>query len=162
MAVLVAAGPAQAAAHLTAQKAIGIAAAQPQAATLRLKNPGSHWEAQYDPRAHTWTVLLEPAGKHNVLASFTVSDRDGAVTNINIPSTIGKPRLNSVQAAAIAFRPAKIRQWLAQYQNVSHTSTLGDHRVWTVDYYAAGQQVAEVHIADYTEDAYEVDRKSVV
>ena len=156
MAVLVAAGPAQAAAHLTAHRAIGIAAAQPQAATLRLKNPGAHWEAEYDPRAHTWTVLLEPAGAHNVLASFTVSDRDGVVTNINIPSTIGKPRLNSVQAAAIAFRQAKIRQWLAQYQDVSHTSTLGDHRIWTVDYYAAGQQVAEVHIADYTEDPYEV------
>jgi hypothetical protein len=156
VAVLVAAGPAQAAAHLTARKAIGIAATQPQAATLRLKNPGAHWEAEYDPRAHNWTVLLEPAGAHNVLASFTVSDRDGAVTNINITSPIGKPRLNSVQAAAIAFRQAKIRRWLAQYQNVSHTSTLGDHRIWTVDYYAAGQQVAEVHIADYTEDPYEV------
>ena len=85
MAVLVAAGPAQAAAHLTAHKAIGIAAAQPQAATLRLKNPGAHWEAEYDPRAHTWTVLLEPAGAHNVLASFTVSDRDGSVTNSTSP-----------------------------------------------------------------------------
>jgi hypothetical protein len=156
VAVLVAAGPAQAAARLTAHEAIGIAAAQPQAATLRLKNPGAHWEAEYDPRAHNWTVLLEPAGAHNVLASFTVSDRDGSVSNINVTPTIGKPRLNSVQAAAIAFRQPKIRQWLAHYQNVSHTSTLGDHRVWTVDYYAGGQQVAEVHIADYTVDPYEV------
>jgi hypothetical protein len=156
VAVLAAAGPAQAAAHLTPHRAIGIAEAQPQAVTLRLHNPGAHWEAEYNPRSHTWMVLLEPAGTLNVLAAFTISDRDGAVTGVNIPSAIGKPRLNSVQAAVIAFRQAKIRQWLAHYQNVSHTSTLGDHRIWTVDYYAAGQQVAEVHIADYTEDPYDV------
>jgi hypothetical protein len=153
---LVAAGPAQAASRLNAHEAIGIARTQPQAATLRLKNPGAHWEAEYDPRSRTWTVLLEPAGAHNVLAAFTISDRTATVTGVNITSPIGKPRLNAVQAAAIAARQPKIRQWLAQYKDVSHSSTLGDHRVWTVDYYAAGNQIAEVHIADYTADPYEV------
>ncbi len=69
---------------------------------------------------------------------------------------MGKPRLDSVQAFVIASRQHKIRTWLGQYKDVSHTSTLGDHRVWTVDYYAGGDQVAEVHIADYTEKPYEV------
>jgi hypothetical protein len=156
VAVLAAPGTARAAAHLTARQAIVIAEAQPQASTVRLRNPGAHWEAEYDRRAHDWIVLLEPHGAHNVLAAFTIDDRDAAVTHVKIVSAVGKPRLNSVQAAVIAFRQPKIRAWLAQYTNVSHTSTLGDHRVWTVDYYAAGDQVAEVHIADYTEDPYEV------
>jgi hypothetical protein len=156
VAVLAAPGSAQAAAHLTARDAIVIAEAQPQAATLRLQNPGAHWEAEYDRRAHDWIVLLEPHGAHNVLAAFTIDDRDSSVTHVKITPTLGKPRLDSVQAAVIAFRQAKIRAWLAQYKNVSHTSTLGDHRIWTVDYYAGGDQVAEVHIADYTEKPYEV------
>jgi hypothetical protein len=156
VAVLAAPGTARAAAHLTARQAIVIAEAQPQASTVRLRNPGAHWEAEYDRRAHDWIVLLEPHGAHNVLAAFTIDDRNAAVTHVKVVSAVGKPRLNSVQAAVIAFRQPKIRAWLAQYTNVSHTSTLGDHRVWTVDYYAAGDQVAEVHIADYTEDPYEV------
>ena len=133
-----------------------IAEAQPQASTLRLRNPGSHWEASYDRRAHNWVVLLEPAGAHNVLASFTIDDRDGAVTHVDVTSALGKPRLDAVQAFVIASRQHKIKAWIGQYKDVSHTSTLGDHRVWTVDYYAGGDQVAEVHIADYTEKPYEV------
>jgi hypothetical protein len=156
VAVLAAAGSARAAAHLTGRDAIVIAEAQPQASSLRLHNPGSHWEAEYDRQAHNWIVLLEPAGAHNVLAAFTIDDRDAAVTHVNITSTVGKPRLDSVQAFVIASRQGRIRAWLSQYKDVSHTSTLGDHRVWTVDYYAAGDQIAEVHIADYTEKAYEV------
>jgi Glycosyltransferase family 87 len=154
--VLVAAGSAAAAAHLSARGAIGIASTQPQAATLRLRNPGAHWEASYDARSHTWTVLLEPHGAHNVLASFTIDDRSGVVTGTQVTSTVGKPRLNAVQAAVIASRQPQVRAWLRHYSGVSHTSTLGDHRVWTVDYYAGGSQVAEVHITDYTEHADEV------
>jgi hypothetical protein len=155
-ALLIAAAPAQAAAHLSRSQAITVAKAQPQAAALEAKNPGAHWEAQYDPRSHSWTVLLEPHGAHNVLAAFTVNDRNARVTHVRVVSRIGAPRLSPAQAAAIAFRQPQVKAWLAQYSNVSHTSTLGDHRVWTVDYYAQGDQVAEVHIADYTEDPYEV------
>ena len=89
-----------------------VAEAQPQASTLRLRNPGSHWEADYDRRAHDWIVLLEPHGAHNVLAAFTIDDRDAAVTHVKVTSAVGKPRLNSVQAAMIAFRQPKIRAWL--------------------------------------------------
>jgi hypothetical protein len=157
VAVLAAAGSARAAAHhLTRRDAIVIAEAQPQASTIRLKNPGAHWEADFDRHAHAWIVLLEPAGAHNVLAAFTVDDRSATVTHVKVTSALGPPRLNAVQAFVIAGRQAKVRAWLAQYSNVSHTSRLGDHRVWTVDYYAGGDQVAEVHIADYTENAYEV------
>ena len=156
VAVLAAPGSAHAAAHLTRRDAIVIAEAQRQASTLRLRNPGSHWEASYDRRAHNWIVLLEPAGAHNVLASFTIDDRDGAVTHVDVTSALGKPRLDAVQAFVIASRQHKIKSWIGQYKDVSHTSTLGDHRVWTVDYYAGGDQVAEVHIADYTEKPYEV------
>ena len=137
VAVLAAPGSARAAAHLTRRDAIVIAEAQPQASSLRLHNPGSHWEAEYDRQAHNWIVLLEPAGAHNVLAAFTIDDRDAAVTHVNVTSTVGKPRLDSVQAFVIASRQRRIRTWLSQYKDVSHTSTLGDHRVWTVDYYAA-------------------------
>ena len=156
VAVLAAPGSAHAAAHLTRRDAIVIAEAQPQASTLRLRNPGSHWEASYDRRAHNWVVLLEPAGAHNVLAAFTVDDRKGTVTHVDVTSALGKPRLDAVQAFVIASRQHKIKSWIGQYKDVSHTSTLGDHRVWTVDYYAGGDQVAEVHIADYTEKPYEV------
>jgi Glycosyltransferase family 87 len=156
LAVLAGAGTAQAAAHLTRRQAIVIAQGQPQAQTLRLKNPGAHWEAQYDARHRRWLVLLEPAGAHNVLASFTIADRTGLVTHISVTSGVGPPRLNATQAFVIASRSPKVKTWIAQYRNVSHSSTLGDHRVWTVDYYAGGSQVAEVHIADATEKAYEV------
>ncbi|HEY2789576.1 MAG TPA: glycosyltransferase 87 family protein [Gaiellales bacterium] len=156
VAVLAAPGSAHAAAQLTRRQAIVIAEAQPQASTLRLRHPGSHWEASYDRQAHNWIVLLEPGGAHNVLAAFTVDDRDGAVTHVDVTSGLGKPRLDSVQAFVIASRQHRIRAWIGQYKNVSHTSTLGDHRIWTVDYYAGGDQVAEVHIADYTEKPYEV------
>ena len=40
-----AAAAAQAAAHLTRHQAITVAQAEPQAASLQLKNPGSHWDA---------------------------------------------------------------------------------------------------------------------
>ncbi|HEY3764962.1 MAG TPA: glycosyltransferase 87 family protein [Gaiellales bacterium] len=156
VAVLAAAGTAHAAAHLTRRAAIVIAERQPQAQTLRLNNPGSHWEAQYDARAHDWVVLLEPPGAHNVLASFTIDDRTQVVKKVVVTPTLGAPRLNSVQAFVIASRQARVRSWIKQYSNVSHSSTLGDHRIWTVDYYAKGNEVAEVHIADYTEKAYEV------
>jgi Glycosyltransferase family 87 len=154
--VLVGAGSAQAAAHLKARDAIVAAEGQPQAQTLRLQNPGAHWEAQYEAATHEWLVLLEPAGAHNVLATFTVSDRSSQVTGVTVTPKVGAPRLNATRAFVIASRQAKVKAWLAQYHDVSHTSTLGDHRVWTVDYFAGGDQVAEVHIADYTEQAYEV------
>jgi len=155
-ALLVSAVSAQAAAHLTRHQAIIVAQADTQAATLLAKNPTAHWEATYDPRRHTWVVLLEPHGAHNVLAAFTIDDRTANVVHVRVVSRVGAPRLDSVQAAIIAARQPQVRAWLAHYKNVSHTSVLGDHRVWTVDYYADGEQVAEVHIADYTEDPYEV------
>jgi hypothetical protein len=156
VALLAAPGSAGAAAHLTPREAIVVAEAQPQASSVRLQNPGAHWEADYDRHKHDWVVLLEPHGAHNVLAAFTIDDKSATVTHVQVTSALGKPRLNAVQAAIIAFRQPKVRNWLAQYRNVSHTSTLGDHRIWTVDYYAGGGQVAEVHIADYTEKPYEV------
>jgi hypothetical protein len=156
LAVLAGAGTASAAAHLTKRQAIVLAEGQPQAQSLRLKNPGAHWEAQYDARHRRWLVLLEPAGAHNVLASFTIADRTGLVTKVTVTSATGPPRLNATQAFVIASRQPKVKTWLGQYRNVTHSSTLGDHRVWTVDYYAGGDQVAEVHIADATEQAYEV------
>jgi hypothetical protein len=155
-ALVVSAAGAQAAAHLTRRQAITVAQAEPQAASLLAKNPTAHWAATYDARSHSWVVLLEPHGAHNVLAAFTIDDRNGKVLHVRVVSRVGAPRLSSVQAAIIAFRQPQVRAWLAQYKNVSHTSVLGDHRVWTVDYYADGDQVAEVHIADYTEDPYEV------
>ena len=155
-ALLLSAAPAQAAAHLTRHQAIVVARAQPQAASLLAKNPGAHWEATFDAPNHNWVVLLEPRGAHNVLAAFTIDDRNAKVLHARVVSRVGAPRLNSVQAAIIAFRQPQVRAWLSHYKNVSHTSVLGDHRVWTVDYYAGGGQVAEVHIADYTEDPYEV------
>jgi len=155
-ALLLSAAPAQAAAHLTRHQAIVVARAQPQAASLLAKNPGAHWEATFDAPNHNWVVLLEPRGAHNVLAAFTIDDRNAKVLHVRVVSRVGAPRLNSVQAAIIAFRQPQVRAWLSHYKNVSHTSVLGDHRVWTVDYYAGGGQVAEVHIADYTEDPYEV------
>jgi len=155
-ALLVSAVSAQAAAHLTRHQAIIVAQADTQAATLLAKNPTAHWEATYDPGRHTWVVLLEPHGAHNVLAAFTIDDRTANVVHVRVVSRVGAPRLDSVQAAIIAARQPQVRAWLAHYKNVSHTSVLGDHRVSTVDYYADGEQVAEVHIADYTEDPYEV------
>jgi len=155
-ALLLSAAPAQAAAHLTRHQAIVVAQAQPQAASLLAKNRGAHWEASFDAPNHSWVVLLEPRGAHNVLAAFTIDDRNAKVLHVRVVSRVGAPRLNSVQAAIIAFRQPQVRAWLSHYKNVSHTSVLGDHRVWTVDYYAGGGQVAEVHIADYTEDPYEV------
>jgi hypothetical protein len=152
----VCAASAQAAAHLTRHQAIVVAQAEPRAASILAKNPGAHWEATYDARNHDWVVLLEPHAAHNVLAAFTIDDRTARVLHVRVVSRVGAPRLDSVQAAIIAFRQPQVRAWLAHYKNVSHTSVLGDHRVWTVDYYADGNQIAEVHIADYTEDPYEV------
>jgi ribulose bisphosphate carboxylase small subunit len=59
-ALLLSAATAQAAAHLTPRQAITVAQAERQVPALLAKNPGAHWEAQYDPRTHSWTVLLEP------------------------------------------------------------------------------------------------------
>ena len=72
------------------------------------------------------------------------------VTHVRVVSRVAHPASTSGKAAMIAGRQPKIRRWLGQYTNVSHTSTLGDDRVWTVDYYADGDQVAEVHIPDDT------------
>ena len=132
------AAPAQAAAHLTRRQAIVVAEAEPQAASILAKNPGAHWDATYDARNHDWVVLLEPHGAQNVLAAFTIDDRNAKVIHVRVVSRVGAPRLNSVQAAIIAFRQPQVRAWLSHYKNVSHTSVLGDHRVWTVDYYADG------------------------
>ena len=33
--------------------------------------------------------MLEPAGEHNVLASFTIDDATGAVTNTTVTSSAG-------------------------------------------------------------------------
>src|SRR5262249_54525845 len=49
-----------------------------------------------------------------------------------------------------------IRNWLGLYKDVSHTATIGDDRMWTVSYYADGEQVAEVHIPDATKTPTDV------
>ncbi len=156
-AILAVAVPAHAAArHLTPARAIAIARARPRATPLLAQNPGAHWEATFDRRNRTWAVLLEPSGAHNVLAVFTVSDRTGAVTGVKVTPSQGPPRLTKVQAYTIAYRSAAVKAWLSRYSGVSHAVTLGSFRVWTVSFYKDDDEVAEVHIDDATERAYEV------
>ncbi len=118
MAVLVAAGPAQAAARLTAHRAIGIAAAQPQAATLRLKNLALTRRPSTTRAPTTGRCCSSPPALTTSWPRTTDPTARGR-HDINITPTVGKPRLNSVQAAAIAFRQAEIRQWARAGRNVS-------------------------------------------
>ena len=54
----------------------------------------------------------------------------------------------------LARRSGALRSWIAQYHGVEATATLGDDRVWTVDFNDRdGRQVAEVRINDYTDEA---------
>ena len=142
--------------HLTKTKAIAAAAANRRARALLLRNPGAHWEASYDRSSRTWAVLLEPRGAHNVLAVFTVSDRTGTVTGVNVTPAQGPPRLNAEQAYVIANRQPAVKTWIGQYTGVSHSVKLGPFRAWTVSFYKNADEVAEVHIDDATEHAYEV------
>jgi hypothetical protein len=152
----VAAAPAHAAArHLSAAQAIALARADPRIAPLLARNPGAHWAATYERRQRTWAVLLEPKGAQNVLAVVSVSDRRRAVTGVRVTPTQGPPRLTSNQAFVIASRSPAVKAWIGQYTNVTHSSDLGPLRVWTVSYYEGDDEIAQVHVQDATQAAFE-------
>ena len=155
--VLAAAPPAHAAVrHLTAAQAIKLAEADRRIVPLLAQNPGAHFEAEYIRPRRVWAVLLEPKGAHNVLAAVTVSERRHAVTGVKLTPAQGPPRLTSNEAFVIASRSHAVQAWIGQYSNVTHSADLGPLRVWTVSYYEGDDEIAQVHIEDSTERAYEV------
>ena len=146
-------GRAQAAqpATLNDQQVISIAASDPALGPLLLANPGAHWELVYDSRKGTWSAALERKGAHTVLASYLIRDATSAILQSHVSSQLGPPRLTSKQAIALAHRSADLRDWLAQYQGVQPSATLGDDRVWTIRYDDhAGTEVAEARVYDTT------------
>jgi hypothetical protein len=153
LALLVLAPPVRAAAPtLDAAKAISIAGSDPGVGPLRLEHPGSRWEATFDPRRGEWTVVLEPARSHRVLASFVIEDRTGVVERQRVTPVRAPPRLSARQATVVAGRVARVRDWLSLYRHVTHTTDLGQDRVWIVTYFAGGDEVAEVHVDDFREE----------
>ena len=128
---------------------MAIAASDPAVGPLIKAVPGSHWEAVYDEERGTWSVVLEPKGAHTVLAEFTIRDRDGAVTARDVASTeLGPPRLDADEAIRLARREPEVHDWIAQYDEVRDSATLGDDRLWTVRFYDGAARIAEVRIAD--------------
>ena len=142
--------------HLTAAQAIKLAGADSRIVPLLAQNPGAHFEVRYIRPRRVWAVLLEPKGAHNVLAAITVSERRHAVTGVKLTPTQGPPRLTSNQAFVIASRSHALQDWIGQYSNVTHSADLGPLRVWTVSYYKDDNEIAQVHVQDSTERAYEV------
>jgi hypothetical protein len=135
--------------HLTRQQVIAIAATDPSVAPLLRANPGAHWEAVYDRPHGSWTAVLEPKGKHTVLASFRIEDATSAILSSRITPTLGPPRLTVKQAIALADRSSALRDWIGQYPGVQPVATLGDDRVWTISYDARnGDEVAEARVYD--------------
>jgi hypothetical protein len=155
-ALLLAAPAAAAARHVDMRTAIAAAASSPRGRRLLAANPGAHWDASRDRTGGTWTVVLEPAGGLNVLAAFTVSDRTGRITHVVVAPTLGPVRLNPQRAYVISHRVPAVRDWIDQYTGVSHSVEQSPQRVWTVKYYEGGDQIAEVHVDDASERAYEV------
>jgi hypothetical protein len=135
--------------QLTAQQAIAIAATDPSVAPLLGANPGAHWEAVYDRARGSWTAVLEPKGKHTVLATFRIDDATSAILSSRVTPTLGPPRLTPNQAIALAQRSRALRDWIGQYPGVQPQATLGDDRVWTISYDARnGDEVAEARVYD--------------
>jgi hypothetical protein len=151
LALLLAPGIARADAkpHLTAARVIAIAASDPAVGPLFAANKGAHWEVVYDAPSGTWTAVLEPRGKHNVLASFKIDDSTSAILNTTVTPKLGPPRLTSAEAITLARRSGALRSWIAQYPGVEATATLGDDRVWTVAFDDRnGAQVAAARVSD--------------
>jgi len=156
--VLLVAAPGAGAAvrHLTSVQAIKLAEHDRRLAVLLVQNPGSHWGTFYDRHKRSWTVLLEPKGAQNILAQVTVSERKRAVTAVKLTPQQGPPNLTSNDAFVVASRSKAVKSWIGQYSHVTHSADLGPLRVWTVDYFAGDDKIAEVHIQDATGVAYEV------
>ena len=151
LALLLAPGVAHADAkpHLTAARVIAIAASDPAVGPLFAANKGAHWEVVFDAPSGTWTAVLEPSGKHTVLASFKIDDSTSAILNTTVTPKLGPPRLTSAEAITLARRSGALRSWIAQYPGVEATATLGDDRVWTVAFDDRdGAQVAEARVND--------------
>ena len=133
----------------TPAQAISIAASDPAIGPLRARYPDSSFTATFVPSDRTWRVRLVGRKGHPVLASFTIVDGLGSVLTRSV-RTAGPPRLTAGKAAAIAARQPAIQAWLSQYHHTTHTSTMGDDRVWTVTWNAGTDQVAEVQLPDNT------------
>jgi hypothetical protein len=135
--------------QLDRRQVVAIAAASPRVATVLRENPGAHWEVLYSRPRHTWTAVLEAAGKHTVLATVRVGDRSSAVLSSELAPANGPPRLTAAQAKTLAARSPEIRDWIAQYRGVTSDATLGDDRVWTVRYLdGGGDDIAEARVDD--------------
>ena len=156
MLLLAAPGAGAAVRHLTSVQAIKLAEHDPRLAVLLGQNPGSHWATFYDRHKRSWTVFLEPKGAQNILAQVTVSERKRAVTAVKLTPQQGPPNLTSNAAFVVASRSKAVKSWIGQYSHVTHSADLGPLRVWTVDYFAGDDKIAEVHIQDATGVAYEV------
>ena len=75
---------------------------------------------------------------------------------MKLTPTRGPPLLTSNDAFVIASRSRAVKAWIGQYSDVTHSSSLGPLRVWTVSYYKDDDEIAQVHIEDSTGRAYEV------
>jgi hypothetical protein len=149
--LLVPAGQALAAATAQPQfsqtQAIEIAASDPAIPSIMTTHPGAYWTARFLADKRQWvTTLHSKSGPP--LARFVIADGLGTVVTRQILHGAGRLRLKARDAAAIAAAQPAIKSWLGQYKDVSHTAVHGDDRVWTVSYFAGGDQVAEVHIPD--------------
>jgi Glycosyltransferase family 87 len=155
-AALLAAPPAALAAQsakptYTPAQAIAVMASDPSIGALRASHPRSFFEASFVAADRTWRVrLISSAKDHKVLASFAIVDGLGTVLTRSITGSVGPPHLTAGRAEAIAAAQPRIRSWLSQYRNISHSATLGDDRVWTVTWTAGTDQVAQVHVPDTT------------
>ena len=84
-----------------------------------------------------------------MLAAFTIRDKNSEIVARHIVSSLGPPRLTSNQAVQLARRSQRLRDWIGQYRGVSGHATLGDDRVWTVQFDAGdGSEVAEARVFD--------------
>jgi hypothetical protein len=132
LALLLAPGVAHADAkpHLLAAWVIALATRDPAVGPLFVANKGAHWEVVFDAPSRTWTAVLEPRGKHNVLASFKIDDSTSAILNTTVTPKLGAPRLTSAEAVTLARRSGALRSWIAQYPGVEATATTATARRW--------------------------------
>src|SRR5204863_4518895 len=77
----------------------------------------------------------------------------------HIVSSLGPARPASNATGQRARRSQRLRDWIGQYRGVSGNATLGDDRIWTVQFDAGdGSEVAEARVYDTSMSLIDVRR----
>jgi len=123
------------------------------------KHPELERRANWNETRRVWEVFWENPVNYRKIVQVEIDDATAAVTSLSIrQEAYGDilPALTDKEAIEIARAREKVRGEIEDKPGIVPEASLGEDRVWTVNFHSGDETVAEVHVDDETSAVTEV------